>query len=135
VAPGTWGSLASLPVAWLIASIGGWPALAVGSAVVFVVGCWAAGRAAAIAGVEDPGSIVIDEVAGQWLVLLFTPPNLFLYGAGFLLFRLFDITKPWPAGWADRHVKGGFGVMLDDLLAAIYGLGVMSLVQWLWGGR
>jgi len=64
--------------------------------------------------------VVIDEVAGQWLTLLVAPPDLLLYLAGFLLFRLFDIRKPWPVSWADQSLPGGLGVMVDDLLAGLY---------------
>ena len=63
---------------------------------------------------------MIDEVAAQWVVLLPAPLDPLPYAAAFLLFRIFDIWKPWPVGWADRRVHGGFGIMLDDLLAAVY---------------
>lgn len=131
-APGTWGSLAALPFAWVIVEIGGRPLLALAILAVFFAGWWAAERTAIGLGIQDPGKVVIDEVAGQWLVLLAAPPNLLFYALGFLLFRLFDITKPWPVSWADRQVKGGLGIMLDDVLAGIYGLAGMELVQWLW---
>jgi phosphatidylglycerophosphatase A len=68
----------------------------------------------------DPAPVVIDEVAGQWLTLLAADPDMVLYGAGFVLFRAADIFKPWPASWADKHVAGGFGVMLDDVIAGAY---------------
>ncbi len=126
--PGTWGSLAALPFAWIIVSLGGWPALAVSAALVFLLGCWAAGIYSRHAGIDDPGAIVIDEVAGQWLVLLAVPLDLGLYILGFVVFRVFDIWKPWPVRWADRYVKGGVGVMLDDVLAAVYGLVIMAAV-------
>lgn len=128
-APGTWGSLAALPFAWLIATMGGVMALLGAIVAVFLAGCWAAHRYRAESGLDDPGAIVVDEVAGQWLVLLASPPDLFLYAAGFALFRLLDITKPWPAGWADRSIKSGFGVMLDDVLAALYGLVALYLIR------
>ena len=131
-APGTWGSLAALPFAWIIASLGGWPALLAASILVFLVGVWASNHAIEKTGLTDPGLVVIDEVAGQWLVLLLTPPNFLLYAIGFGLFRLLDITKPWPANWADRSVGGGLGVMLDDVLAAGYGLALMVAIQALW---
>jgi phosphatidylglycerophosphatase A len=124
-APGTWGSLAALPFAWIIAYAGGWIALMVATILVFALGVWAADRAAKETGVQDPGSIVIDEVAGQWMTLIpiGTDPLAFLIG--FILFRAADIFKPWPASWADRTVKGGIGIMLDDMLAAVYPLIVM----------
>ncbi len=129
-APGTWGSLAALPFAWIIVRLGGPDALAAATGLVFLVGIWAAGRAIGATGLEDPQLVVIDEVAGQWLVLLLAPTTLFHYALGFALFRLLDITKPWPACWADRQVHGGLGVMLDDVLAAVYGLLAMVALRW-----
>jgi phosphatidylglycerophosphatase A len=120
VAPGTCASLAALPFAWAIHGEYGALGLAAAAALVFVVGCWAAGPAAKAGGVQDPGWVVIDEIAGQWLALVAAPLDPIAYGLAFILFRLFDIWKPWPVGWADRHVAGGFGIMLDDLLAAGY---------------
>jgi phosphatidylglycerophosphatase A len=119
-APGTWGSLASLPFAWAIASLFGERALLIAAAIVFLIGWWAAHRVARASGIEDPGSVVVDEVVGQWLTLVVTPPSWVGYLAGFLLFRLFDITKPWPARWLDRHVGGGLGIMADDIAAGFY---------------
>jgi phosphatidylglycerophosphatase A len=119
-APGTWGSLAALPFAWLIVFYGGLGALVIASLVVFGVGCWAADMAVRETHAKDPGWIVIDEVVGQWLTLLAAPLDPLFYAAGFLLFRLFDIWKPWPIGLADRRLGGGFGIMVDDVLAAVY---------------
>ncbi len=124
-APGTWGSLAALPCAWLIVRAGGWPLLALGTALVFALGAWAADQEAKLTGIQDPGSIVVDEVAGQWLTLLAAPLDPLAYGIGFVLFRVADIAKPWPVSWADRKIKGGFGIMLDDVLAAAYAVLVM----------
>jgi phosphatidylglycerophosphatase A len=125
---GTWGSLAALPgaalVAWLWGSIG----LAVAAALVFALGCWAAGAAARSSGILDPGFIVIDEVAGQFVALLPAPLDPLGFAAGFALFRLFDITKPFPAGWADRRIHGGFGIMLDDIAAGGYAALVMIVL-------
>jgi phosphatidylglycerophosphatase A len=126
--PGTWGSLAALPCAWVIRSRWGGAGLAVGAAIVFAVGCWAAGTFAKASGAKDPGAIVIDEVTAQWLVLLAVPLDPLSYAAAFLLFRIFDIWKPWPVRLADRRVAGGLGVMLDDLLAAVYAVLVLSVL-------
>jgi phosphatidylglycerophosphatase A len=133
-APGTWGSLAALPFAWGLTWAGGWPLLLAATVAVFLVGWWAASRYIAASGITDPGAVVIDEVAGQWLVLLLTPLDPALYFIGFVLFRALDITKPWPASWADRDLHGGLGVMLDDVLAAGYGLLVMLALQHFWRG-
>ena len=130
-APGTWGSAAALPFGWLIWWRGGPVALGIAAIVVFLIGWWASERIVRKDGLEDPGWVVIDEVAGQWLTLLFTSPSLPGYLAGFALFRLFDIWKPWPVSWADQRIKGGLGIMLDDVLAGLMGLIVLTLLQWI----
>ena len=125
-APGTWGSLAALPFAWAIRALWGTVGLAIAAATVFIAGWWAAGALAAASGTKDPGAIVIDEVAAQWLVLLAVPLDPPAYVLAFLLFRIFDIWKPWPVCWADHHIAGGLGIMLDDLMAAVYAVLVLS---------
>jgi phosphatidylglycerophosphatase A len=126
-APGTWGSLAALPFAWVIrVELGMW-ALAAATVLIFAIGCWAAGAHARSHGGEDPGEVVIDEVAGQWLTLLPVAADPILYLAGFILFRIFDVWKPWPVRWADRAIGGGFGIMLDDVLAALYAGGLLCI--------
>ena len=128
--PGTWGSLAALPFAWVIEVFAGRSGLVIAGVVLFGIGCWAAERACRSLGKEDPGEIVIDEVAAQWLVLAAAPQGLLAYAAGFVLFRLADILKPWPASWADRTIHGGLGVMLDDILAGLYAaLGLFILAR------
>ena len=132
-APGTWGSLAALPVAWLLVSAGGAPLLAAAAAVTSLVGWWASAaylRTSDSGG--DPGEVVIDEIAGQWIALLFAPHTLTAYALAFALFRLFDIWKPWPVGWADRNLPGGRGVMADDLLAGVYAALGTAVVLWGW---
>ena len=126
IAPGTWASLTALPCAWVIRSLSGAPGLALALLIVFIGGCRAAAIVAKASGVDDPGAVVIDEVIGQWLVLLAAPLDTLDWALAFLLFRLFDIWKPWPVRWVDRHVKGGFGIMLDDVAAAGYALVVLS---------
>jgi phosphatidylglycerophosphatase A len=118
-APGTWGSLAALPCAWAIVWLWGHPALVLAAAIVFVLGCWAAGAATDD---KDPGYIVIDEVAAQFLTLAAAPLDWRAYLAGFVLFRIFDIWKPFPIRRLERAVPGGLGIMLDDIAAAIYAL-------------
>lgn len=135
VAPGTVGSLVALPLAWLLHWAGGPGLLVLGVVVVFFAGWWAAGVYGERVGVADSSAIVIDEVAGQWLVLAAVPLDLIYFAIGFALFRLFDIVKPWPVGWADRRIKGGLGVMLDDVLAGIYGAAILLLVLWFVEGR
>jgi phosphatidylglycerophosphatase A len=126
VAPGTWGSLAALPLGWIIADRWGTAGLLLAAAIVFVAGCWASGVVVASSGLKDAPSIVVDEVAAQWLVLAVAPLDGVAYVLGFLLFRIADILKPWPASWADRRVAGGLGVMIDDVIAALYAAGLLA---------
>ena len=131
--PGTWGSAAALPFAWMIAWYGGPWALFGAAVIAFVAGIWAAGIYSRHAGIKDAGPIVIDEVAGQWLTLAAFAPDAVTYLAGFVLFRAADIAKPWPANWADRALPGGIGVMLDDIIAGVYaGLALYALL-WVTG--
>ena len=133
-APGTWGSLFALPFAIFIYHVAGSFGLIVAGTLAFFTG-WVATNiylnASRRAGVDrkDPSEIVIDEVAGQWLVLAVVPIDALLYGMGFLLFRFFDIVKPWPVNLIDRRIKGGLGVMLDDVAAAIYAASCLVLFQ------
>jgi len=119
-APGTAGSLAALPCAAGLVWLGGPWALLLAAAAAFVIGLWASPRYANASGQSDPGPVVIDEVAGQWLTLLPVALDLRFYPLAFIAFRFFDITKPWPANWMDRHLKGGLGIMADDVVAGLY---------------
>lgn len=134
VAPGTWASLAALPAAWGIVEAAGRPGLAIAAVAAFIAGLWAAESCVRGRGQEDPAPVVIDEIAGQWLVLVAVIPDPIQYGLGFALFRAFDILKPWPVSWADRAVRGGVGVMLDDVLAAAYAVLALLVIQQIWGG-
>ena len=119
-APGTFGSLAALPFAALILWAGGSLALLAAAAAVFGLGLAVSGRYARAGGDPDPGAVVIDEVAGQWLTLVPLCLSVESFVLGFLLFRFFDITKIWPANWAQRVIPGGWGIMLDDVIAAVW---------------
>lgn len=124
-APGTWGSVAALPFAWAIQTWAGSAALVLAASLLFLAGWAASNRLVDTMGIEDPQIVVVDEVVGQWLTLACGPVSIPAYLIGLLLFRAADITKPFPASWADRKVGGGLGVMLDDVLAAVYsGLGL-----------
>lgn len=135
VAPGTAGSAVALVPAWWLLSAGpAWFVFAL--AACFGLGVWASGWADRALARHDPGCIVIDEWFGQWLTLA---PLLWLKPAGpvwawlvlgFLLFRIADVLKPWPASWADAEVHGGLGVMLDDALAALYSTALLALLAW-----
>ncbi len=128
-APGTVGTLVAFPLYFLLAdSLLFW--LWVG--VFMAVGVWACGVAGRALGEHDHGGLVWDEVAAFLCVLPFAPETVWGYALAFALFRLFDIWKPFPIGWLDARVKGGLGVMLDDVLAAVFAIGVLfGVAQWL----
>jgi phosphatidylglycerophosphatase A len=128
LAPGTWGSIAALPFAYLIVTLFGTAALLAATVVLFGAGWWAAGAYAEAAGEEDPPAVVVDEVVGQWLVLLAAPPAAGHYLAALILFRVFDILKPPPARQFERNLPGGLGIMLDDVAAGAYGFVVLYLL-------
>ena len=123
-APGTWASLVALPIAWTFAIFGGWPAV-LGAAVILTgLGIWACGRHARMVGLKDPSECVIDEVAGQFFALVPLAAtgrlaSLLPLIVALLLFRFFDIAKPWPIARLE-HLPGGFGVMADDVLAGLF---------------
>lgn len=126
VAPGTAGSLIALPFVWLFAQFGAW---ACAAAVVagFAAGVVYCARAAEALGAADHPAVVWDEVVGMWAALCFIPLSWSALIAGFLLFRLFDIAKPWPIGRLER-APGGFGIMLDDLAAGLLANLVLRLL-------
>ena len=129
IAPGTWGSLFSLPLAWFIASEFGSLSLLIASAIALLAGLWSSTCYLKSTCIKDPGTIVIDETAGQLLVLAFVPLDIRWYLAGFILFRTADILKPWPASWADRYLPGALGVMTDDIFAALYPIGMLYIAN------
>ncbi len=125
-APGTCGSLATLPFVYAFAYFYGIYGVIGFAIVISVIGIPVADAFAKALKVKDPGQIVIDETAGQSIALIFAGTNLYLYAAGFVLFRLFDITKPSLIGWADKKVSGGLGIMLDDIFAGLFA----GLIVW-----
>lgn len=132
-APGTAGTLLALPLFWLLAP---WAAPAVFLAVIaamFAAGIWLCGRTGQALGRADHGGIVWDEITAFLLVLFFTPAEPLWQAGAFLLFRLFDILKPPPIRYYERTLKGGLGVMFDDLLAAFYTLTVLAILRILTG--
>ena len=127
-APGTWGSAAAIPAAWGLHLLGSFPLFFAATIAVFAIGWWATLKATEGKEDHDPSEIVIDEVAGMWIALWPLSGGLWMMGAdpwvfpwpgwvlAFALFRLFDIWKPGPVGWADRK-HNAFGVMMDDVIA------------------
>ena len=118
-APGTFGTLAAIPLYWLAQdlSLGIFVVL---TALMFVLGIWLCERTAKDLGVHDHPAIVWDEIVGYFATMIAAPKGWLWIVLGFVLFRVFDILKPWPIKTVDRQVGGGFGIMFDDLLAAVY---------------
>ncbi len=124
-APGTAGTLAAVPLYGLLLPLGSTAYVFVVLAM-FLFGIWLCGRVSRDLGVHDHSGIVWDEWVGFLITMAWAPSGWLWLTAGFVLFRLFDIWKPWPIGWLDRRVGGGLGIMLDDVLAGVYGLIVMQ---------
>lgn len=129
VAPGTFGTLVALPLAALLRMYASDTVYLIAVVVAFAIGVWAADRTGRDLGVGDHGAIVWDEVVAFLLVLYFVGADPIREAFAFLLFRLFDIVKPPPANYIDRHWHGGFGVMADDIVAAFYALLVLAVWQ------
>lgn len=129
-APGTFGSIAALPFAWLIVEYTGKLGLANATLVIFIIGLWASKTYMAETGKTDPGEVVIDEVVGQWLVCLVIVDNNHMgqYFLALLAFRVFDIMKPWPISIFDKR-HDAMGVMMDDVVAGILGAAVLFAVN------
>lgn len=127
-APGTWGTLVAMPfiLLWQQLPLWGYAGVIVAAT---LLGIWLCERTAKDLGVHDHGGIVWDEFVGVWIALWLAPAGWTWLIAGFLLFRLFDIWKPWPIGWVDTRVGGGLGIMLDDILAGLMTLGVLALAE------
>ena len=134
VAPGTWGTLLALPIYWLASPRLEPVEFLLMLVALFALGVWACEVSGRAIGVSDHGGMVWDETVAFLLVLFFVPATLAWQAAGFLLFRLFDILKPPPIRYYDRTFKSGFGVMLDDLIAAFYTLLVFAVAKTLLEG-
>jgi phosphatidylglycerophosphatase A len=130
LAPGTAGSLAALLPYYFLRELS-LPLYLLVIALAFALGVWASEKIVRRLQLDDPGVIVWDEFVGQWIALIAAPHDGRWIVAGFVLFRFFDVLKPWPVSWADRRIKGGFGVMFDDVLAAIFALIVLQSA-WYW---
>lgn len=129
-APGTAGTLAAIPIWYLFSDWAIGPYLLL----IFVTtlfGIWICGRTSRDLGVHDHGGIVWDEFVGLWITLIAVPTGWVWVVLGFALFRVFDILKPWPIGWVDRRVSGGWGIMLDDILAGLMAWCVLQALNYL----
>ena len=128
-APGTWGSLAAL-IPWFFLKDLPLQAYLAVLAVIFVVGFFVSGSAEKILDRPDAGPIVIDEILGMFITLTLAPAHPAAWILGFILFRIFDIFKPFPVSWFDRKIHGGIGIMMDDVVAGLYALASLQLL-WL----
>ena len=120
-APGTFGTVVGVLLYLSFQHLSLWAYLSIIIAS-FIVGIWICGHASKVLGVHDHGGIVWDEFVGFWITMIAAPPGCIWIVIGFLLFRIFDIWKPWPIKAADRKIGGGFGIMFDDVLAGVYAL-------------
>ncbi len=131
-APGTMGTLATLPFCWLLMESGLYLHIAA-VVLVTVIGIRAANVAEGVLGGKDPSCVVVDEAAGMLLTMLGAPHGWIWLCGGFVLFRFFDIFKPWPVGWLDDNLSGGVGIMMDDLAAGVYAALFLQLFSWFVG--
>ncbi len=126
-APGTFGTIAAIPLFLLMSALTPiYYALLV--ILVCISGVYICGKAARDVGVHDHGAIVWDEFAGFFITMFMIPVSWQSICVGFILFRIFDIAKPWPISIADKKLTGGFGIMFDDVLAGLLALGVMHII-------
>jgi phosphatidylglycerophosphatase A len=130
VMPGTVGSIPGLLLGWATLGLGLYVQLGIAIAL-FVAGIWICERCSRDLGVHDHGGIVWDEIVGMYVTLLLAPPTLPGFVLAFVLFRVFDIVKPWPIRDLDRRLGGGLGIMLDDLAAALYAMVPFAAYGWL----
>ena len=127
-APGTFGTVAAIPVYWLLAQLP-LSIYVLTTVVVCIAGVYICHKSAQLLQVHDHPAIVWDEIAGFLITMIAVPVDFLWCLAGFLLFRFFDIVKPWPISYLDRKVQGGLGIMLDDVLAGLIALGILHLVR------
>jgi phosphatidylglycerophosphatase A len=127
VAPGTTGTMAAIPLAWLMAEYLSLPLYLAVTLVAMVVGFWICGRSSEMLGVHDHRGIVWDEFVGYFITMIAVPQTWYWVLLGFLLFRFFDIFKPWPAKQFDASLHNGVGIMIDDVIAGLYALACMHL--------
>jgi phosphatidylglycerophosphatase A len=125
--PGTLGTLAALPLVGLLSHYTGFYVYLMVTILVSMVGIWICDKTARDMKVHDDSSIVWDEFAGMLITMLAVPLSWQTLLAGFVLFRFFDIIKPWPISYLDKHVHGGFGIMIDDVLAGLFALSILHI--------
>ncbi|NNJ92932.1 MAG: phosphatidylglycerophosphatase A [Gammaproteobacteria bacterium] len=126
-APGTAGTLAAIPILYLMSLLTNIQYLIV-LFIIIVFGIWLCEQSSKMLGVHDHPGIVWDEFAGLFVTMIAVPVSWVTILAGFILFRLFDILKPWPISWLDKKISGGLGIMLDDLVAGVFALAILQLL-------
>ncbi len=131
-APGTWGSLAAF-VPWYFVKDVDLLTYFFILVALFIIGFFTAGSTEKILDSPDSGSIVIDEILGMFITLLLAPAHPFAWVLGFILFRIFDIAKPFPVSWFDQHIHGGIGIMMDDVIAGLYALISLQVIWFIVG--
>lgn len=132
VAPGTFGTLMGVALYLPLPALS-WPLYLLFLLAATLIGIWLCERTTRDIGVHDHGGIVWDEFVGYWITMFVAPAGWLWIIVGFILFRFFDIVKPWPIRWLDQHVKGGFGVMIDDVLAGVMALICLQVAAYITG--
>ena len=129
-APGTYGTVAAIPVFLLLTNLDFLYYISATIAIT-LIGIYLCSYTSKALGVHDHSGIVIDEIAGYLITMIAVPFDWLWIIVGFVLFRVFDILKPWPISYLDKYVKGGFGIMVDDVLAGLFALGLLHLIIYL----
>ena len=130
-APGTWGTLVGIPLCYALSCLA-WPIQILILVIFMPAAAWISGQGEQILDTKDPGAIVIDEIAGIMITLIFLPFNVMNVFVGFLLFRFFDILKPYPISKAETFFKGGTAVLMDDIIAGIFARVILEiLIRWI----
>ncbi len=124
-APGTFGTLSAIPLYFLMNDLSLWWYVLI-TILITLIGIYLCAYTSKALGVHDHGGIVIDEIAGYLITMIAVPLDWLWVITGFVLFRLFDIFKPWPISWIDKNIQGGFGIMLDDVLAGLFSLFILQ---------
>ena len=128
--PGTFGTLAGVVLYWMLSPLPVWAYVLI-TAVLVVIGVFICDKTNRDFGTDDHPAAVWDEIASFPIVMIAVPRTWYFILIGFLLFRFFDIVKPWPIGWIDKNIHGGVGVMLDDVVAALFSWVILQFVVWI----
>ena len=133
IGPGTVGTILAMAIYLLLLNRLPWPAYLLFVVIFTLFSIWLASKVARETGLDDPPGMNIDEFVGYFITMIAAPPQWYWAVIGFLLFRLFDIVKPPPINWCDRHLKGGFGIIFDDILAGLFSAIIIQIFFRLYG--